>query len=341
MVSIGIVTGPTLGGLLIGAFSWHWIFLVNLPIGIIGILVGLRYLPMRHPPGGQRFDFTGAVTLCVSLMAFLVALTLGQETSFTALPVLGLLILAAAGLAVFIALERRVRFPMVDLTMFRNVQFSTNLATGFLIFVATSGMTLLLPFLLEGVKGYPVSTVGLLLAVVPIAVGTLAPISGSLSDRLGSRPITVVGLLTIVAGFLGASTLTLQTGIAGYVLRFLPIGIGLGIFQSPNTSALMGAAPRERLGVASGLLSNTRTLGQVTGIALLGAFWAGRVAAHAGADVGTGATQAPAEVQMAAFHDTLLVMAGLAAVSLALALRALVLERRHGLRQAPHTTPAD
>ncbi len=340
IVSIGIVTGPTVGGLLIDAFSWHWIFLVNLPVGLVGILIGLRNLPDIRPSMRQQFDYAGAISLFASLMGLLLALTIGQEIGYRQPLILGLFALWLVMLAVFISVERRALFPMINLAMFRNIQFSTNLATGFLVFIAISGSTLLVPFLLQGVMHYDVRTVGLMMAVVPSGLGVMAPIAGVLSDRYGSRPITVIGLIIAAFGFYSASTLHLETSTLGYVLRFLPIGVGLGTFQSPNNSAVMGAAPRENLGVASGLLAITRTMGQVVGVAIMGAFWAVRVAAHSGVNVAGETIQAPAGAQLNGFHDTFILMIGLIIVALSLAVRALVLERRTLRRERSTQTPA-
>ncbi|MCC6169701.1 MAG: MFS transporter [Caldilineaceae bacterium] len=337
MVSIGIVTGPTVGGLLLDAFSWHWIFLVNLPVGIVGLLLGLRNLPDLRPAVRQPFDFAGAFSLFAGLMGLLLALTLGQGMGYRHPLILGLFGLWLVMLALFLWIERRVRYPMINLSMFRNAQFSTNLGTGFLVFISTSGATILIPFLLQGVMGYDVRTVGLMMGVIPFGLGVMAPIAGAMSDRFGSRPITVIGLAIVATGFYSASTLNLDTSITGYVLRFLPIGIGLGTFQSPNNSAVMGAAPRENLGVASGLLAITRTMGQVTGVAIMGAFWAGRVAAHSGARVASETTQAPPEAQLFGFQDTFVLMALLVVVALAFAVRALWLQRR--LAHQAHSTP--
>jgi EmrB/QacA subfamily drug resistance transporter len=327
IVSVGIVAGPAVGGLIIDLLSWHWIFLVNIPIGIAGIWVAWRTIPDVKPPGGQRFDYWGALALFISLISLLLGMTLGQQLGFRAPVILLLLAAFVVFLALFLAIERRVEQPMIDLALFRNAQFSINLGTGFLIFVAMSGIIILMPFYLENVLGVPIRQVGLLLAVVPIAAGITSPISGSLSDRFGSRRITVSGLAVVVLGLLAVSTLALDTTPLGYALRMLPVGIGLGVFQSPNNSAIMGAAPRERLGVAAGLLSITRTLGQTTGIAILGAIWASRVMGYAGG--GDDATLAATADQMAGLHDTLWVTLGLATLALGLGVWGLVMERRH------------
>lgn len=328
MVSLGVVAGPLMGGLILSSASWHWIFLVNLPVGIVGTYIAQRFVPAIQPPGGQRFDFVGAGTLFTSLIALLLGLTFGQEQGFANLLSLALFAVWLVFLTIFIAIELRVSSPMIDLRLFRNRRFSINLGTGFITFVSISGMFILMPFYLENILGYPIQLVGPLQAVVPVMLGIMAPIAGSLSDRFGSRRITIIGLVALLIGYLAITTLSMETRALGYILRTLPIGLGMGIFQSPNNSAIMGAVPRERLGIASGLLSMTRTLGQTVGISIMGAIWASSVAGRMGYDVAGGATNAPAPVQVAAMHDTFSVIVVLIAGALAVALWGAWQERR-------------
>jgi MFS family permease len=131
-----------------------------------------------------------------------------------------------------------------------------------------------------------------------------------------------------VIGYYALSTLKVDTSAVGYLLRFMPIGIGMGIFQSPNNSAIMGTASRQRLGVVSGILAMTRTVGQTTGIALLGALWAGRVIYYAGQALSEGATEASPEAQAAALGDTFLIIVIGMSLALLLAVLALIQERR-------------
>jgi MFS family permease len=234
----------------------------------------------------------------VSLLALLLALTEGPRWGFLDPRILSLFVVWAVFLALFINAERRFPHPMVDLRLFRDGLFSINLATGSLAFIALSGLLLLMPFYLEGVLGYPPSQVGLLMAAVPAGLGITAPISGAFSDRVGTRPITVAGLGVLVTGYLSLIGLSTATTAWSYLARFSPIGVGMGLFQSPNNSAIMGAAPRERLGVASGLLAMTRLVGQITGIALLGALWASRTAVDAGLGLSADPSRAPAAAQV-------------------------------------------
>jgi len=305
IVSIGIITGPALGGLLVDALSWHWIFFVNIPVGIAGLWMVNRYLPETKSAAIQNFDFSGAGLMFVSVTTFLSALTLGQSRGFRDNMVILLFIIWLLSFFIFMRVELKVKSPMIDLRLFRNRLFSLNLMTGFFSFVSTAGVVLLMPFYLENVLGYNPHQVGLLLAVVPVSAGIASPLAGILSDRVGSRPVATIGLMVLLIGFYGLTTLTDQTTALGYILRFIPVGLGLGIFQSPNNSAIMGAAPRDRLGTVSGLLSITRTLGQTSGIAALGAFWAARVAYYYGLHAHTNPTRTDIGAQVSGLQDTL------------------------------------
>jgi len=337
LVSIGIITGPVVGGLILSAVSWRWIFYVNLPIGIIGTWMVLRYVPEPRTTTRERFDFLGAGAMFVALCALLLGLSIGQNTGFTAAIPIVLFGISLASLIGFILIELRSTYPMIDLAMFRNRLFDVNLITGLLSFITIAGPLLLMPFYLENIMGYPPSMVGLFMTVTPILMGVTAPLAGSLSDRIGTRPVTVAGLAILACGYAVLTTLNTETSALGYILRFLPIGVGMGIFQSPNNSAILGSVPRTRLGIASGLLATSRTLGQTTGIAVLGAFWAGRVATYFGGMPQGGATSAPGTVQVAALSDVFMIAAILISLGFILATWGLILERREG--QASQSMP--
>lgn len=330
IVSIGIVTGPTLGGLIIENLSWHWIFFVNVPIGILGTYLAWRHIPHVRPPGGQKFDLSGAATLCVFLLSLLLGLTTGQRQGFTSPQALALFALAVVFLVIFILLQRRHPQPIIPPSLFRIELFRVNIITGLLVFIAL-GIIALMPFYLELGLGYTVQQVGLLVAVVPIGLGVISPISGMLSDRFGSRPISVLGLVVVVAAFLLLSTLAADTTALGFMLRYLPLGVGVGMFQSPNNSAIMGSVPRERLGVSSSLLAITRSMGQTVGFAVLGAVWAAGVMRAAGGEVVGGASEAPPAAIAAGIQNVALVSTGLALVALITALFAWRRERRSRL----------
>lgn len=329
IVSIGVMIGPPLGGILIDIFSWQWIFFVNLPVGAAGVAMALAFLPnMRPPESGQRFDFPGAITLFISLSSLLLALTVGQNIGFAARPIFAAFGLFAVFLVLFVVIELRATQPMLDLRLFKRSLIGINLAMALIVFVCTTAMLFLFPFYLENILGYQTRNVGFMLMIIPLFLGLVSPIAGSISDKVGTRKITVVGLLILGAAFIGLRTLDTDTTTIGYLLAAFPIGLGSGVFQSPNNSAVMGDAPRSQLGVVSGLLSISRVLGQTMGIAVGGAIWGGRVMHHAGQPLGGDATNAAASAQVAGLHDTLVVLFLLMVVAIAMSIWAVLQERK-------------
>ena len=302
VVSLGIALGPTVGGLLIGLFNWRMIFLVNVPIGIFASFVVAHYVPANsHPFVGQRFDWVGSIVMTIALVTFALGMTHGQEAGFGNPVTLGLLAIAIISLAIFLWLESHIASPVLDLHLFYNRQFSLSLLTGILVFIVIAGTIFIIPFFLELVLHYSTPHTGVLLAVSPVLGGIVAPFSGNLSDRFGTRIISLVGLVLMVIGCLCISTFNAQMTDLDYIIRVAPFGIGLGMFQSPNNSAILGSVPPERLGIASGLLSLTRTLGQTTGVPLLGAIFAGIVLAQSSTAM---VTDAPAEALVLGVQNT-------------------------------------
>ncbi len=303
-VSVGIAIGPSLGGIILSFLSWRWIFLVNLPIGIIGTVMVLRYVPAASKQDNQRFDFLGALLLLISILSLLLGLTFGQQMGFTQPRVFVLICIWLISLAFFIAVELKSAHPMVRLDFFRSTQLSINLINALVAFIGIAGTIILLPFYLQNILGYPAIMVGLLLCVIPIMLGITSPIAGFLSDKFGTEKISVIGLFFVLLGFYASSFLSEQTTTVEYILRILPIGVGMGIFQSPNNSSIMGSVPKEHLGIASGMISVSRTLGQTVGTAILGAVWASRTFFYTGRTIPEGATKAPDFAQVHALQDT-------------------------------------
>jgi MFS family permease len=231
----------------------------------------------------------------------------------------------------FILVEKRVKQPMIEPELFRNILFTLNLMMGFLVFISIAGV-IIFPFFLELVKGYRTEQMGLLMMTVPISMGLFAPIAGAMSDRFGPRGISLIGLMVVVGGCLSISTLHKEMSAVGYILRMVPLGMGLGIFQSPNNSAIMGAVPRERLGVASGLLALSRTLGQSTGVPLMGALFVILVFRYGHMTPGGSLNDAPAEALVAGVTGTYRIAALIILGSTILAGVALWIEKRRGTR---------
>ncbi|PSB04057.1 MFS transporter [Merismopedia glauca CCAP 1448/3] len=283
VVSLGIASGPSIGGFLIGLSGWESIFFVNVPLGIFATLVVIFNVPDDAKSGrGQTFDWLGTILITGILIAFALGMTYGQERGFLDPLVVGLQAIALVGLLLFLWLESRISQPLLDLKLFRNQQFSFSLLTGFIVFITIAGTIFVIPFFLELVLHYPTQHVGLLLAVSPVIGGIVAPLSGNLSDRFGTKLVSLIGLILMILGCLSISTFNSHMTDLDYILGVTPFGIGFGMFQSPNNSAILGAVAPQRLGIASGLLSLSRTLGQTAGVPLMGALFAFLTLRHGG-----------------------------------------------------------
>jgi len=268
---VGVASGPSVGGLLISWVGWRFIFLVNVPISIIAILIVALTVPKSVSSEAEKsFDVAGAILVAVTLSCFAFSMTTIQKEGFSSPIALILLASAAISLCCFLVVEARSNSPMLDLKIFRSVELSFGILMRLIVAATMAGMIFILPFFLELVKQYSPQQTGLLLAVASIFTALIAPIAGTLSDRFGSRIISLIGLVLIMFGFLALSTFNTQLTILGFIVRMMLLQLGIGMFTSPNNSAIMGAVPLERLGIASGLLSLSNVLGQTTGLALTG-----------------------------------------------------------------------
>jgi EmrB/QacA subfamily drug resistance transporter len=285
-VSIGLSLGPVLGGLLTQWATWRAIFLINLPIGLLAILWAYRILPTEERGREQSFDPVGAALSGVALFALLLALSDGQDWGWTSPAIVGLFAAFIVLGTLFLAVERRVRQPMIDLTLFLIRPFSAGLAS---VVVAFSGLftaTFLLPFLLENGRGFDPIEAGLLLTPLPLTTAIVAPFSGAASDRFGPRIIASSGMAVMVLGLFALTQLPVDFALPDLIWRLVLLGIGQGMFMSPNSSAVLGAVPRVRVGTASGTLAQMRVNGQALGIALSAAIVALRMPVHLAAGGG-------------------------------------------------------
>jgi EmrB/QacA subfamily drug resistance transporter len=326
---LGIMLGPTIGGLLISLGDWPLIFLINVPIGIIACLI-VAYLVPSSPVAikEQSFDIIGTLILTITLTCFTLGITLLQSEGFNSHPALILLLVAIISFAVFLVAEAKLSQPMLDLRIFQSLEFSLGLALRFLGNLVMAGAIFMLPFFLKLVKQYPTEEAGLLLAVPPIIIVLTAPIAGIFSDRYGARIISLIGLLLMAVGCLIISTFDEQLTVISYILGIIPYGLGVGMFQSPNNSAIMGAAPKESLGIASGLLSLSRILGQTIGVPLVGAIFSFVTITTANLNETLDVTNAPIEALVLGTKITFIMVSVLLLVSTILAVCLWWLEKR-------------
>ncbi|WP_208599014.1 MFS transporter [Desulfonatronum thioautotrophicum] len=335
-VAMGLALGPSLGGVIIEYIGWRWIFWINVPVGILAQLIIARYMPALPPRrGGQRFDIPGAVLAAVTLAAYSMGMTMGQKVGFAAPLSLALLGTALLGLAGFIHVERRSPDPMIDLKLFANPLFSINLIMSVLVFISLSA-GFIMPFFLQFAQDRPPSEVGLMMMAIPLSMGLVAPFAGALSDRFGPRGLSLLGLVILITGCLAVSTLNLDTPWWGFVLRVIPVGLGVGLFQAPNNSAIMGAVPQERLGVASGLLNYSRVFGQSTGLPLIGTIFTLFVVSVTLEPVRTDFAAVSAEALAAGIAGAYRFQAGLLLAAAALGIAAWIIDHRNTQSKIGH-----
>ena len=274
MTYIGLTVGPSFGGWLAHAFGWRSVFFINVPVGGLALILTLVFIPKDIPvESGQRFDLPGALLFLAGLTALLLGLNKGAEWGWTSFPVLGLLSGAILLMVSFILVERRSPAPMLDLSLFRAPLFSAATASAVLNYIGVYAILFLMPFYLIQGRGLNSAQAGLLLTAQPIIMAIAAPISGTLSDRSGSRWPGIIGMGLLSAGLLLLASLGSTTPLlfAGFALALA--GLGTGTFISPNTSALMGSAPKQRQGIASGVQATARSVGMVLGIGISGAIF--------------------------------------------------------------------
>ncbi|HUY61674.1 MAG TPA: DHA2 family efflux MFS transporter permease subunit [Candidatus Dormibacteraeota bacterium] len=271
--ALGLALGPTVGGLLIGLGGWRLIFFVNVPVGIVGTVLGWFLIPRsRHLQDRVRFDWLGFALFVPAVAGLLTTISFGTDLGWSSPATLGLLAAVVVLFVAFLRWERRTPRPMVDLSLFRRVPFTAGITSGLLSYLVLFGVLFVVPFFLFRAQHIGFARAGLELTVMPVALGVVAPFAGRLADHLGARPLTVAGML------LAAAALALMAAAPGGGVALLVelglLGAGLGLFTPPNNAAIMGSAPPHQSGVASGLLNMTRGLGTAMGLSLTGLVFA-------------------------------------------------------------------
>ncbi|HXR29198.1 MAG TPA: MFS transporter [Solirubrobacteraceae bacterium] len=268
IAAVGLVLGPVLGGALV-AISWHWVFWFNVPIALAGAAWGALILRELSKPDEERgYDVLGTSTFILGLTGLVLGVSRGGLSGWQDPLVLGGLAAAAVLLPLWVLIESRSRAPMLDLKIFRNRLFAAASAAAFINGLARFALMFLFVFYYQGAQGNSPITAGIKL--MPLALGMLiaSPLAGLYADRHGSRTLAALGMLLSAIGLAGMTTLDVHTAYWQSALWLFAVGAGSGMFNSPNTAAMMGVVPAHRRGVAAG----ARTLLQNTGAVLSIAF---------------------------------------------------------------------
>ncbi len=268
VAAIGLVLGPVLGGALV-AISWHWVFWFNVPFALAGAAWGALILrELAKPDAVRGFDVLGTTTFVIGLTGLVLGVSRGGLSGWNDPIVIASLASAVLLLPLWVAIERRSRAPMLDLNIFRNRLFAAASAAAFINGLARFALMFLFVFYYQGAQGDTPITAGIKL--IPLALGMLvaSPLAGIYADRHGSRALAAIGMLVSAAGLAAMTTLQVHSSYWQSALWLALVGVGSGMFNSPNTAAMMGVVPAHRRGIAAG----ARTLLQNTGAVLSIAF---------------------------------------------------------------------
>ena len=277
VVATGMTSGPVLGGLLIQYFSWRLIFLINIPIGLITAALVYSLLKGSHADISRQetFDWQGAVMIALCLGSFLLAVTHGYELGYlssTMLTLMGIFLISAIAL---LFIERRAVHPVLDSELFHIRLFTLPILAAIIIFAGLFSLVFLMPFYLLDPRGLTVDHAGYLMATIFIFLFIVSPISGALSDRIGSRILCTCGTGVVAISLYLLSILPADAAVFTIVWRLALAGIGLAMFIPPNSATVMSAVPHNRRGIASATVAAARSLGMVLGVAVSGAVFNG------------------------------------------------------------------
>jgi EmrB/QacA subfamily drug resistance transporter len=283
--ALGFTLGPILGGFITHAFGWRYIFYVTAFLGLIGSLAALLILREEAPPEerkGEPFDFTGGAVFALGLSLLFLAMTSVQGGSWRSPLVWGEFLAALAVLAFFAWWESRFSHPLLDLRLFRIPDFVAGNVARFADFASAGMHTLMMPLFLQLTLGLDPFRAGLLMSPTPLMLAILSPLSGRLSERMDPRRLSGAGLALMGLSLVSIALLQQESGSLDVIARLALLGVGVGLYQTPNNHFLMNSIPRDRLGVASSFLSMIRSVGQSVGTAVATAVVSATLLALAG-----------------------------------------------------------
>lgn len=267
-VALGSLIGPGLGGMIIQAFGWRSVFYVNLPFGLMGILLARRYLPHTERLRDETLDLAGAALFAVGMVGLLLAVAHGHDWGWLSVPVLSGLGVAVVFLAGFGIWEGRCRHPMLDLSLFRIWPFFSGNVAAFIAFMSMFTNAILMPFYLHGQQRLEPMAMGVALSALPLSMGVVAPVSGYLSERVNFATLTSLGLGVMSAGLLWLSQQAGDAALWRIYLGQVILGMGSGLFMSPNNNSVLSSAPQDKVGLVGGIQALVRNLGMISGIAV-------------------------------------------------------------------------
>ncbi|MEQ8155501.1 MAG: MFS transporter [Clostridiaceae bacterium] len=266
-VALGAMVGPPLGGFIVSAFSWEYIFLINIPVGVIAFILALNTLPKVSEVISEPFDVKGAVLFGVSIVSLFGALVQGQEIGYNNTYIILGFIMSVITFILFLLWEKRIPSPLLHMEIFDNRLFSLSVLCAFISFLAIGASNIILPFYLQDVMKFSPSLTGVLMMISPLVLAVAAPMSGHMSDKIGSEVLTFIGLSVTSFGLILMGTLNQYSAVMHFVVFISIMTLGNGLFQSPNNSLVMSTVAKHKLGIAGSINGLVRNLGMVCGVA--------------------------------------------------------------------------
>lgn len=275
--SLGLAMGPLAGGILLDEVGWRSVFYLRVPIGIVGVFLGAVVLhERRRELDSLRFDYWGAVSVFMGLVALAVAANQAMSWGLTSMKFLGVSLFAIVILIVFVRIEARVRQPVFDMRVLHNRTYVSGIGSMLLYFVAVGTAYYLMPFFLLNGRQVSAAVAGLLFAVMPFCMGMVSPFAGAIGDRVGTRLPVMIGFVLIIASIISMGLFGQTTALALVVVVLVVHGLGAGFFEAPNISAIMGSVSKEKLGLAAASVAISRQVGLMLGMVVGGAIFVAR-----------------------------------------------------------------
>lgn len=267
---IALAAGPIVGGALVDSLGWRWVFWINLPLGLLALVLTSVFVPDSKAPRARRLDPAGQVLIVASLGMLTYAIIEGPSAGWGSGEIVGLFCSSVALLAAFVLVELRVPEPLVDMHFFKSPPFSAAAAAATLTFLVMGGFLFVNSLYLQDVRGVSALMAGVALLPATLFIGVLSPVAGRLVNRYGPRLPLVLGGLGEAAGTAVLAFSDVHSSYALLLVAYSLIGIGMGFVNPPITTTALAGMPASRAGVAGGIAASTRQVGTVLGIALLG-----------------------------------------------------------------------
>jgi EmrB/QacA subfamily drug resistance transporter len=274
--ALALAIGPVVGGFLTDYVSWRAIFFLNLPVAVAAIAMTLfSTRESRDETVGRSIDYAGIVALTVGLTGLVLGFIEANRWGWGSTRIIGLFALAVVALIAFVTIERRVKNPMVDFSVFRSRQFVGASSVGFIVSFGMMAVFFFTALYMQNILGYTALEAGVRFLPMTLILIVMGPLAGRLTDRIGPKPLLVTGMTVVGISLIWQSFLTADTGYGFLLAPFVLLGIGIGLVMSPMTTAAMNSVDRQKAGVASGVLSMGRMVGSSFGVAIFGAIVAG------------------------------------------------------------------